>query len=116
MLLGIQLWDLKGVGDGQEGVVPGGVGAIAGVVTLVAPQSMTLPYEYLRALGLTPAPPPVPHGPVEDLLADYGRYLLIERGLTPHTVRDAYVPAARLFLAGRGGPGGCAWTGSLPPM
>jgi integrase/recombinase XerD len=78
----------------------------AGVVTLVAPQSMTLPYEYLRALGLTPAPPPVPHGPVEDLLADYGRYLLIERGLTPHTVRDAYVPAARLFLAGRGGPGG----------
>lgn len=26
----------------------------AGVVTLVAPQSMTLPYEYLRALGLTP--------------------------------------------------------------
>ena len=78
----------------------------AGVVTLRAPQSMTLPYEYLRALGLTPAPPPVPHGPVEDLLADYGRYLLIERGLTPHTVRDAYVPAARLFLAGRGGPGG----------
>ena len=78
----------------------------AGVVTLVAPQSMTLPYEYLRALGLTPAPPPVPHGLVEDLLADYGRYLLIERGLTPHTVRDAYVPAARLFLAGRGGPGG----------
>ena len=78
----------------------------AGVVTLVAPQNMTLPYEYLRALGLTPAPPPVPHGLVEDLLADYGRYLLIERGLTPHTVRDAYVPAARLFLAGRGGPGG----------
>ena len=56
-----------------------------GVVTVVAPQSMTLPYEYLRALGLTPAPPPVPHGPVEDLLADYGRYLLIERGLTPRT-------------------------------
>jgi hypothetical protein len=27
----IQLWDLKGVGDGQEGVVPGGVGAIVGV-------------------------------------------------------------------------------------
>ena len=79
----------------------------AGVVTLVAPQSMTLPLEYLRALGLTPAPaPPLPHGPVEELLADYSRYLLIERGLTPHTVFDAYVPAARLFLAGRGGPGG----------
>ena len=91
------------------------VAASAGVVTLVAPQSMTLPYEYLRALGLTPAPPPVPHGPVEDLLAGYGRYLLIERGLTPHTVRDAYVPAARLFLVGRDALAGCAWTGSLPP-
>ena len=41
-----------------------------------------------------------------DLLADYGLYLLIERGLSPHTVFDAYVPAARLFLAGRGGRGG----------
>lgn len=78
----------------------------AGVVTLVAPQSMTLPYEYLRSLGLTPAPLPVRHGPVEDLLADYARCLLIERGLTPHTVWDAYVPAARLFLAGRGGRDG----------
>ena len=28
-------------------------------VTLVAPQSMTLPEEYLRARGLTPEPPPV---------------------------------------------------------
>ena len=32
----------------------------AGRVTLVAPQSVTLPLEYLRALGLTPKPvPPV---------------------------------------------------------
>jgi site-specific recombinase XerD len=79
----------------------------AGRVTLVAPQSVTLPLEYLRALGLTPKPvPPVAHGPVEELLADYSRYLLIERGLSSHTVFDAYLPAARLLLAGRDGRGG----------
>jgi integrase/recombinase XerD len=79
----------------------------AGRVTLVASQSMTLPLEYLRALGLTPKPaPPLADGPVEELLADYSRYLLIERGLTPHTVFDAYTPAAQLFLAGREGAGG----------
>jgi len=78
----------------------------AGRVTLVAPQSVTLPLTYLRTLGLVPTPvPPLAHGLVEELLADYSRYLLIERGLAPHTVWDAYVPAARLFLAGRG-PGG----------
>jgi integrase/recombinase XerD len=79
----------------------------AGRVTLAAPQSMTLPLEYVRALGLTPTPaPPVAHGPVEELLADYSRYLLIERGLSPHTVFDAYTLAARLFLAGVDGQGG----------
>ncbi len=78
-----------------------------GRVTLVARQCATLPLTYLRTLGVAPAPvPPMAHGPVEELLADYSRYLLIERGLAPHTVWDAYVPAARLFLAGRGGPGG----------
>ena len=79
----------------------------AGRVTLAAPQSVTLPLEYLWALGLTPTPaPPITHGPVEELLADYGSYLLIERGLSAHTVFDAYVPAARLFLAGRDDRGG----------
>ena len=78
-----------------------------GLVTLVAPQSVTLPLEYLRALGVTPEPVLSPvNGPVEALLAEYGSYLLIERGLSPHTVFDAYVPAARLFLTGRDGPGG----------
>ncbi|MCA1679811.1 MAG: site-specific integrase [Actinobacteria bacterium] len=36
---------------------------------------------------------------MEELLADYGRYLSIERGLCDHTVLDAYVPAALLFLS-----------------
>lgn len=76
----------------------------AGRVTLVAPQSMALPIEYLRTIGVTREQvPPLAHGPVEELLADYSTYLLIERGLSPHTVLDAYVPAARLFLTGRGG-------------
>src|SRR4051812_4527576 len=42
-----------------------------GRMTFVAPQSLTLPFEYLRTLGLTPTPAaPVAHGPVEELLAD----------------------------------------------
>lgn len=40
------------------------------------------------------------------MLADYGRYLLVERGLCQHTVLDAYGPVARLFLTDREGPDG----------
>ena len=79
----------------------------AGLVTWVSPQSMALPLGYLRELGVAPAPAPVlAQGPLEELLADYRRYLLVERGLSEHTVLDAYGPAARLFLAGREGPDG----------
>jgi integrase/recombinase XerD len=79
----------------------------AGRVTLVAPQSIRLPLEYLRMLRVTPTPSAgLPRGPVEELLAEYGDYLLVERALSPHTVFDAYVPAARLFLAGLDGPHG----------
>jgi site-specific recombinase XerD len=66
-----------------------------------------LPLEYLSGLGVTPTPETmVPSGPVEELLADYGRFLRVERRLAEHTVRDAYLPAARVFLAGRESPGG----------
>ena len=79
----------------------------AGRRTLAAPQSAALPLEYLRGLGVAPMPvAPLAQGPVEELLADYSRYLLIERALARHTVFDVYVPAARLLLAGRDGPGG----------
>ena len=78
-----------------------------GRVTWVAPQSLALPLGYLRELGVVPTPMPVVvQGPLEELLADYRRYLLIERRLCEHTVLDAYEPAARLFLAGREGPDG----------
>ena len=79
----------------------------AGLVTWTSPQSVALPLEYLREIGvMLPPPATVASGPLEELLADYGRYLRVERGLAEHTVRDAYVPAARLFLAGREGPDG----------
>ena len=79
----------------------------AGLVTWVAPQSAMLPLGYLRALGVAPAPAPVvAQGPLDELLEDYRRYLSIERGLSDHTVLDAYEPAARLFLAGWEGPDG----------
>jgi len=79
----------------------------AGVVMWAAPHSALLPLGYLRELGVAPASAPVVvRGPVEDLLADYRRYLWVERRLSDHTVLDAYEPAARLFLAGREGPDG----------
>jgi site-specific recombinase XerD len=58
-------------------------------------------------LGVAPAPTPVvAQGPLEELLDDYRRYLRAERALSDHTVLDAYVPAARLFLAGWESPDG----------
>jgi integrase/recombinase XerD len=75
--------------------------------TVASAQSVALPLEYLRQLGAVPAPVPAcPSGPVEELLADYGSYLSVERGLCEHTVLDAYVPAARLFLGDLGGSDG----------
>jgi integrase/recombinase XerD len=76
----------------------------AGLVTWTTPQSVALPLAYLREIGvmLTPAAM-VASGPLEELLADYGCYLRVERRLAEHTVRDAYLPAARLFLATREG-------------
>ncbi len=79
----------------------------AGRVTWVSLQSVMLPLEYLRWLGVAPTPAPtVVEGPLEELLADYGRYLLVERGLSQHTVLDAFGPAARLFLAEQEAPDG----------
>jgi site-specific recombinase XerD len=71
-----------------------------GVVSWSSPRSVALPLEYLRQLGVVPLPAPTcPVGLLENLLADYGGYLSIERGLCDHTVFDAYVPTARLFLS-----------------
>lgn len=74
----------------------------AGLVSWASPVSGALPLEYLREIGVVALPAPViADGLLEELLADYRRYLLVERRLSEHTVFDAYGPAARLFLAGR---------------
>lgn len=77
------------------------------VVSWSSPRSVALPLEFLRQLGAVLSPARVCQvGPLEELLADYGRYLSVERGLCDHTVLDAYVPAARLFLSGLDGGAG----------
>ncbi|MDT5059377.1 MAG: hypothetical protein QOF66_7743 [Mycobacterium sp.] len=78
-----------------------------GVVSWSSPRSVALPLEFLRQLGVVPPPVPAcPDGLLEELLADYGRYLSVERGLCDHTVFDAYVPGARLFLSELDGANG----------
>jgi len=77
----------------------------AGLKSWTSPHSVALPLQYLRQLGAAPAPV-IPQGPLEELLADYCRYLSVERRLSDHTVFDAYFPAARLFLSGLETPDG----------
>jgi integrase/recombinase XerD len=81
----------------------------AGLVSWASARSAELPLEYLREIGVV-APPAstAAGGPLEELLEAYRRYLLVERRLSEHTVLDAYVPVARLFLEGREGPEGLA--------
>ncbi len=88
-----------------------------GVATWSAVHSVALPLEYLRGLGAAPEPEPVgPRGALEVLLADYRRYLSVERGLCDHTVYDWHIPSARLFLAGVSGPDGVVALGRLSPV
>ena len=61
----------------------------AGLKSWTSPHSVALPLQYLRQLGAAPAPV-IPQGPLEELLADYCRYLSVERRLSDHTVFDAY--------------------------
>jgi len=71
----------------------------AGRVTWVSPRSVMLPLAFLREAGVMPAlAPVVADSPLELLLSDYCRYLLVERRLCEHTVFDEYAPPARLFL------------------
>lgn len=70
----------------------------AGYRTWLSPRSMVLPLGYLRAVGAIPVVAPVVvDGPVEELLAGFRCYLLVERGLAAGTVGD-YQRIGRLFL------------------
>jgi integrase len=79
----------------------------SGLVTWVSPRSVMLPLVFLREVGAVPTSTPLPaHGPLEELLAEYQRYLLVERRLCEHTVFDEYGPPARVFLEGFQTPDG----------
>ncbi len=61
---------------------------------------------YLRGLGfIADTRPPVLHDPVEELLARYQRYLVLERGLLTESARG-YAVNVRPFLEGLTGPTG----------
>jgi integrase/recombinase XerD len=61
---------------------------------------------YLRGLGfIADTAPPVLHDPVDELLARYQRYLVLERGLLPESARS-YAVNVRPFLEGLAGPAG----------
>ena len=77
----------------------------AGLVSWTSPRSAELPLMYLREIGVVASPAsPGADGPLEELLADYRRYLFVERQLVEHTVDWCYVPTARLFLSRGQGP------------
>jgi integrase/recombinase XerD len=71
----------------------------AGRTALVSVRGAVPLLEFLRGRGVIPAPStPTPIGPVGELLAEYSRYLTVQRGLAPLSVLR-YLPTARLFLA-----------------
>jgi len=74
----------------------------AGHVMWGSVASARLPLEYLREIGVEPAPARLPaDGALERLLDDYRDYLRRERGLVEHTI-NGYERVARLFLGERG--------------
>jgi integrase/recombinase XerD len=79
----------------------------AGLVSWASARGAELPLEYLREIGVVRSPALVVDGPLEELLVEYRRYLLVERRLSEHTAA-CYVPVARLFLEGREGLDGLA--------
>jgi site-specific recombinase XerD len=77
----------------------------AGHRTWLSPRSLRVPLAYLREAGVMPAVSAAPDGPVEQLLADYRRYLTGERGLAAHTIYH-HEHVAHLFLGEREKLGG----------
>jgi integrase/recombinase XerD len=69
--------------------------------TWVTRKSLTLPVQYLHAIGAAPASvsPATEPGSIEELLAAYRDYLARERALCPTTVAT-YVRVARCFCGG----------------
>jgi integrase/recombinase XerD len=55
--------------------------------------------DYLASVGAIPAREPQAAGPVDTLIAQYQRYLLQERGLSPRSSVPHYADVARRFVA-----------------
>ena len=71
----------------------------AGYLTWVSPRSLRVPLAFLREVGAVPVLAPIAtDGPIDELLGDYRRYLVFERGLAPKTV-EIFERVARSFLA-----------------
>lgn len=78
----------------------------AGYSRLLTARSLIPLARYLHRIDMLAEPEPVPvTGPLEMLLADFASYLLVERGLTPGTIRF-YVHVAGLFASERLGSRG----------
>ncbi len=60
---------------------------------------MTPLVDYLLSVGAAPAAEPQAAGPMDALIAQYRRYLLQERGLSPQSSVPHYAGVARRFLA-----------------
>lgn len=77
----------------------------AGRVSWISPVNVALPLEYLRCLGVVPAKVGTSSPDcLDELLENYHRYLVAERGLVATTIRT-YLRVARLFcleLRGQG--------------
>ena len=69
----------------------------AGYRERLTPRSGEVLFAYLRGLGVVPmaSAPPAPQGPLEELLARFGRYLMVERGLLADTA-EGYVRSVRV--------------------
>lgn len=106
----------------REGIEPGSLAPAevdrflatrraAGHTRYASAKAIRPPLEYLRGLGVVAIAPEVePDGPIDRLLAQYRRYLLVERSLAP-TTASGYLAAVRPFVASRVTPDGLALEG-----
>ena len=78
----------------------------AGYTELVSARAAEPLLAYLRGIGVVPPEvAPAPCGPVEELLASYRRYLVLERGLLAESAKDD-ANSVRPFLEGLAGESG----------
>lgn len=84
----------------DESLIEQVVGALheAGKERKLTPCSFRVVLRFLRDRGIVPPAPAVPTTPIGELVEDYRRWLVVERGLAPLTVLS-YIGAAAWFLA-----------------